>query len=78
MDREEKGMKLNLRKADEMERYQTDKSAKIAFIFYTTALLVWGLYNFFSTGKTGWEFTILLLGNAIFLWSRVVYRRKMQ
>ncbi|MCY9589001.1 hypothetical protein PC41400_05940 [Paenibacillus chitinolyticus] len=71
-------MKLKLRKADEMERYQTDKSAKIAFIFYTGALLAWGLYNFFSTGKTGGEFTILLVGNAIFLWSRVVYRRKMQ
>ncbi|MFC6456321.1 MULTISPECIES: hypothetical protein [Paenibacillus] len=67
-----------MRKADEMEQYQNDKSAKNAYLFFTAALLIWSLIDFFSNGKTGWEFTILLIGNAIFLWTRVFYKRKMQ
>jgi hypothetical protein len=47
-------------------------------MFYTTALLIWSLYDFFAKGETGWQFTILLIGNAIFLWSKVVYNRKMK
>lgn len=69
---------MKLRKADEMEQFQNDKSAKSAHIFFTLALLVWSLINFISVGKTGWEFTILLIGNAIFFWSRVFYKRKMK
>lgn len=46
-------MNFKMRKADEMERYQTDKSAKIAFVFYTAALLAWGLYNFFQHREDG-------------------------
>jgi hypothetical protein len=67
-----------LRKADEMETYQNEKSAKYAFLFYTAALFIWSLYAFFAKGETGWQFTILLMGNAIFFWSRVVYKRKMR
>lgn len=69
---------MKMRKADEMEQYQNDKSAKNAFTFFTIALLAWSLIDFFMTGKTGWQFTILLIGNAIFLWSRVYYKRKMR
>ncbi|CAM2880392.1 hypothetical protein PASE110613_05675 [Paenibacillus sediminis] len=69
---------MKFRKADEMERYQSEKSAKYAFMFYTIALLVWSLFDFFTKGKTGWEFTILLIGNAIFFWSRAIYNRKMR
>ncbi|AIQ24549.1 hypothetical protein H70737_17850 [Paenibacillus sp. FSL H7-0737] len=67
-----------MQRADEMEQFQNDKSAKNAYIFFTLALLVWSLVNFFSKGKTDWEFTILLIGNTIFLWSRVYYKRKMK
>lgn len=67
-----------MRKADEMEQQQNDKSAKNTYIFFTIALLVWSLFNFFTKGKTGWEFSILLTGNVIFFWSRVFYRRKTQ
>lgn len=69
---------MKLRKADEMEQYQNDKSAKNAYMFFTIALLVWSLIDFFTKGKTGWEFTILLIGNAIFFWSRAYYNRKMR
>lgn len=69
---------MKLRKADEMEQYQNDKSAKNAYVFFTAALLVWSLINFFTKGHTGWEFSILLLGNTVFWWSRVFYKRKMQ
>ncbi|WP_410717658.1 hypothetical protein [Brevibacillus sp. SIMBA_040] len=67
---------MKLRKADEMEQHQNDKSAKNAYIFFNLALLTWSLINFFSKGKTGWEFSILLIGNAIFLWTRVYFKRK--
>lgn len=67
---------MKLRKADEMEKYQSDKSAKYGFIFYNIALLFWSLYDFFITGDSGWQMTILLIGSAIYFWSRVVYNRK--
>ncbi|SMG23538.1 hypothetical protein [Paenibacillus aquistagni] len=68
---------MRFRKADEMEKYQNEKSAKNAFMFYTTALLIWSLYDFFAKGEAGWQSTILLIGSAIFFWTRVVYNRKM-
>jgi hypothetical protein len=68
---------MKFRKADEMERYQSDQSAKYGFIFYTIALLAWSLYDFFVTGDSGWQMTILLVGSAVYFWSRVVYSRKM-
>jgi hypothetical protein len=67
---------MKLRKADEMERYQNDQSAKYGFIFYTISLLIWSLYDFFVKGNSGWQFTILLIGCAVYFWSRVVYNRK--
>jgi uncharacterized membrane protein YgdD (TMEM256/DUF423 family) len=69
---------MKLRKADEMEQLQNDKSAKNTYLFFSIALLIWSLINFFTTGKTGWEFTILLIGNAIFWGSKMFYRRKMR
>ncbi|GAV14673.1 hypothetical protein ABN764_03150 [Paenibacillaceae sp. P-4] len=65
-----------MRKQDEMERYHNDKSAKNGYMFYTIALLLWGLYDFTVKGNSGLQFTILLIGNAIFLWTRVYYKRK--
>ncbi|MEK4874749.1 MULTISPECIES: hypothetical protein [Bacillus] len=66
-----------MRKADEMEKYQSDQSAKYGFIFYTVALLVWSLYSFFTNGDSGWQMTILLIGCAVYFWSRVILNRKM-
>ncbi|MDR6999660.1 hypothetical protein [Neobacillus niacini] len=68
---------MRLRKADEMEKYQSDQSAKYGFIFYTIALLIWSAYDFYAKGNSGLQFTILLIGNAVYLYSRVVYNRKM-
>lgn len=65
-----------MRKQDEMERYHNDKSAKNAFVFYTIALLVWALYDLANKGNSGLQFTILLIGNAIFLWTRVYFKRR--
>ncbi|GIP40062.1 hypothetical protein J31TS4_33420 [Paenibacillus sp. J31TS4] len=48
----------------------------LAFQFFTLALLVWSLVDFFRTGRTGIEFDILLVGVAIYFWSRVYYKRK--
>ncbi len=60
---------MKLRKADEMEKYQSDQSAKYGFIFYTIALLIWSLYSFFTKGDSGWQMTILLIGCAVYFWS---------
>ncbi|MED1490651.1 hypothetical protein [Bacillus smithii] len=68
---------MKWRKADEMEKYQNDQSAKFGFIFYTVALLIWSLYSFFTIGDSGWQMTILLIGCAIYFWSRVIFNRKM-
>ncbi|MED3623533.1 hypothetical protein P4482_09410 [Neobacillus thermocopriae] len=59
-----------------MEKYQSDQSAKYGFIFYTIALLIWSLYSFFTSGDAGWQMTILLIGCAVYFWSRVIYNRK--
>ncbi|QOS97912.1 hypothetical protein JNUCC42_15335 [Brevibacterium sp. JNUCC-42] len=66
-----------MRKADEMEKSHNEKSAKNTFMFYTVALLIWSLYDFFKSGNTGLQFTILLIGTAIFFWTRVYLNRKM-
>ena len=68
---------MKLRKADEMEKYQNVQSAKYGFIFYTIALLIWSSYDFIIKGDSGWQMTILLIGCAVYFWSRVVYNRKM-
>jgi len=68
---------MKWRKADEMEKYQSDQSAKYGFIFYTVALLIWSLYSFFTNGDSGWQMTILLIGCAVYFWSRVILNRKM-
>lgn len=65
-----------MRKQDEMERSHNDKSAKNAYVFYTIALLVWALYDLVNKGNSGFQFTILLVGNAIFLWTRVYFKRR--
>ncbi|MGF9696526.1 hypothetical protein [Paenibacillus sp. MABNR03] len=69
---------MKLQRADEMEQFQNDKSAKNTYIFFTLAFLLWSAINLISKGKTGWEFTILMIGNAIFFWSRVFCKRKMK
>ncbi|TJZ32369.1 hypothetical protein FA002_24035 [Priestia megaterium] len=45
-------------------------------LFYTVALLIWTLYDFITTGQRGIEFLILMIGVAIFFWTRVYYKRK--
>lgn len=67
---------MKLKKADEMEKYENKQAAKNSFLFYTAALLIWTLYDFITTGQRGIEFLILMIGVAIFFWTRVYYKRK--
>ena len=69
---------MKLKKPDEMEKYQNEKSAGYAFIFYSLALLVWSLFDFFSKGSVGIQFIILSIGNVIFFGSRLIYNIKMK
>lgn len=66
-----------IRKADEMERFQSEKSAVYAFAFYGLALLVWSLYDFIIKGELGLQFIILDIGIVIFFGSKLIYNRKM-
>ncbi|WP_435923575.1 hypothetical protein [Paenibacillus sp. DYY-L-2] len=68
---------MKFRKADEMEQYMSDRSAKYGFIFYTLALLVWSLVHFFTQGETGWEFSVMLGGCVVYFGSRVLFNRKL-
>lgn len=69
---------MKFKKPDEMEKYQNEKSAGHAFIFYCLALLVWSLFDFFSKGVMGVQFIILSIGNVIFFGSRLIYNMKMK
>ncbi|MCG7406321.1 hypothetical protein MH117_02750 [Paenibacillus sp. ACRRX] len=69
---------MKLRKADEMEQFQNEKSTKNGFIFYTVALLGWALFDMFTKGTPGVQMTFLLIGCAIYFWSRVAYHNKMK
>ncbi len=51
------------------------KPASHAFIFYFSALAVWSLYDLLTTGKTGFEQPIFLIGGIIFSWSKAAARR---
>lgn len=66
---------MKLRKADEMEKDHNLKSARNAFVFYTAALLIWALIH---TGDTGIPMTILLVGSAVFWFSRSFLYKKTQ
>lgn len=61
-----------------MEEDHNLKSARNGFRFYTAALLTWAIYDFITVGELGWQMTILLIGTAIFWWSRTILYKKTQ
>lgn len=58
------------------KKNQKDNSATYGFLFYSTALLVWSIYDFFINDKTGWQMPIALIGIGIYLWSKVFYQQQ--
>mgnify|MGYP001954296721 CR=1 FL=1 len=71
------GGKNKMRKADEMERYQADKSTKILSYFYSLALLIWTFYDVITKGEPGIQFIILCVGVIIFFISLRIFKKKM-
>ena len=67
-----------MRKADEMEKSQANKSAIMAFVIYTIALLVYSIYSVSTSRELGIPFIILLVGLIIFFVSNLIYRQKMK
>ncbi|GAA0610430.1 hypothetical protein GCM10009001_29640 [Virgibacillus siamensis] len=67
---------MKLQKPDEMERSHNLKSARNAFMFYIAALIIWAIYDFITTGKAGLQMTILLVGTAVFWWSRSILNKQ--
>ena len=69
--------KMIIKKADEMERFQSEKSSVYAYAFYGLALLAWSLYDFIIKGELGLQFIILVIGIMIFFGSKILYTRRM-
>lgn len=66
-----------MRKADEMEKSIANKSAILAYVFYTIALLIYAIYSVATTGELGVPFIILMVGQIVFFCSNITFRRKM-
>lgn len=65
-----------MKKMNEAELYETGIAARYAFTFTILSLLVWTLNDFIRTGEPGWQFKIMMVACAIFLWTKVYFRRK--
>lgn len=54
-----------------------DNAAIYGFLFYGAALFAWSVYDFFANDIIGWQFPILFIGFAIFLWTKFFnYQKK--
>ncbi|MHA2890679.1 hypothetical protein [Bacillus cereus] len=69
---------MRIQKQDEMEKYHVEKASKNAFIVYTVLLLFWSLYDNFKNGHLGNAFLILSIGNAVYFFTLVVQKRKIE
>ncbi|MGL3067057.1 MULTISPECIES: hypothetical protein [Planococcus] len=58
-------------------KQKKERSSTYGFLFYSVALFVWALYDFVLNDKTGWQMPILLIGLAIYLWSKVFYHQQL-
>ena len=61
---------------DQKKKILKDNAAIYAFLFYGAALLVWSIYDIFVNDIFGWQFPILFIGFAIFLWTKFFYQQK--
>ncbi|WP_066187864.1 MULTISPECIES: hypothetical protein [Gracilibacillus] len=62
---------MKLSKPDEMEYSHHLKSSRNGFMVYTVALAIWVIYDIIAANEFGLAFIILILGNLVFLWSKV-------
>ncbi|HFK1710905.1 MULTISPECIES: hypothetical protein [unclassified Bacillus (in: firmicutes)] len=69
---------MQIQKQDEMEQYHVAKASRNAFMVYTVLLLIWSLYDNFRNGYLGNAFLILSIGNAVYFWTLVVQKRKIE
>ncbi|WP_130068047.1 hypothetical protein [Bacillus albus] len=69
---------MYIQKQDEMEKYHVEKASKNAFIVYTVLLLIWSLYDNFKNGHLGNAFLILSIGNAVYFFTLVIQKRKIE
>ncbi|UJF25512.1 hypothetical protein [Planococcus sp. 107-1] len=61
---------------DRTKKEQKDHASTYGFLFYSGALLLWSIYDFFVNDITGWQMPILFVGLALYLWSKVFYQQK--
>lgn len=67
---------MNTRKPDEMEKSYNLKAARNTSIFYTAALLGWGIYSLITKGDGGWAMNIFMLGVAVFAFSKTFFYKQ--
>ena len=63
-----------MRKQNETERKNTQKSVLITLWFYWIALLVYSIFHVANTGELGISFIILMTGLLIFFASNRIYK----
>jgi hypothetical protein len=69
---------MRIQKQDEMEQYHVAKASKNAFMVYTVLLLIWSLYDNLKNGHLGNAFLILSVGNAVYFFTLVIQKRKIE
>lgn len=53
-----------------------DNASTYGFIFYGMALLLWAIYDMVVNDAFNWQLPILLLGLAIYLWTKFIFEQK--
>lgn len=54
-----------------------DNASLYGFLFYSGALLIWTIYDFFRNDEVGLQVPIMFIGLAVYLWTKVLYHQKL-
>lgn len=66
-----------MKKMDEMQLYISAKSIKIAYIYTLIFLVVWMIYEYINTGKSGLPSLLIITQNLVLMGSMAILNRRM-
>lgn len=66
-----------MKKMDEMERYISFKSIKIAWAYTIVFLFAWVIYDYIATGKSGLAFFLFITQNLVLMLSQFILKHGM-
>lgn len=61
---------------DQKKKPPIDNAYFYGFLFYSTVLLLWSIYDFVVNDVIGFQLPILFIGFALFLWTKFFYLQK--